>query len=422
MKANVLTAAFVRTAPPGRHHDRGGLFLQVMPSGSRQWKQRLAMEGRRSDYGLGGFPEVSLAEAREQAARNIAEARAYRLARRRGEEPPLPGFERARRVTLSERKGLVVGAAKQGLEVPAGAAPGRLTFAEAWERCIVERSAGWRNPKTDLRSWRADIRPANGETPPGHLARLRRVLVADLTADHLRDALAKVPAATRKKVLRRTGTVLAWAKTGGHVAGNVARDLTESLRGLNGHGPKKHRKALPYPELPAFFQRLRAHGATGAAGALALVLVSGLRSKEGRLARWEEMDLDGRVWTVPAGRMKDNSQAFRVPLSDAAMAVLDAAGPRRSGLVFTTGRGGPISDKALRKVLADLGVDVTVHGFRSSFRDWCGEHSIARETAETCLAHKVGSSTEIAYARSDLLDRRRVEAMEPWGRFVSGAA
>ena len=140
MKANVLTAAFVRTAPPGRHLDRGGLFLQVMPSGSRQWKQRLAMEGRRCDYGLGGFPEVSLAEAREQAARNVAEARSYRLARRRGEEPPLPGFERARRVTLSERKGLKVGTAKQGLEVPAGAAPGRLTFAEAWERCIVERS------------------------------------------------------------------------------------------------------------------------------------------------------------------------------------------------------------------------------------------------------------------------------------------
>ena len=423
MKANVLTAAFVRTAPPGRHHDRGGLFLQVMPSGSRQWKQRLAMEGRRSDYGLGGFPEVSLAEAREQAARNVAEARAYRLARRRGEEPPLPGFERARRVTLSERKGLRVGAAKQGLEVPAGAAPGRLTFAEAWERCIVERSAGWKNPETDLRSWRADIRPANEKEkkPAGHLAKLRRVLVADLTADHLRDALAKVPAATRKKVLRRTGTVLAWAKTGGHVAGNVARDLTESLRGLNGHGPKKHRKALPYPELPAFFQRLRAHGTTGAAGALALVLVSGLRSKEGRLARWEEMDLDGRVWTVPAGRMKDNSQAFRVPLSDAAMAVLDAAGPRRSGLVFSTGRGGPISDKALRKVMADLGTDATPHGTaRSSFRDWCGERGVAREVAEGCLAHKVGSSVEQAYARSDLLERRR-QVMQAWGAFCSGA-
>ena len=419
---SALTAAFVRSAPPGRHHDRGGLFLQVMPSGSRQWKQRLAMEGRRSDYGLGGYPDVSLAEARELAARNVAEARAYRLARRRGEEPPLPGFERARRVTLSERKGLMVGAAKQGLEVPAGAAPGRLTFADAWERCIVERSAGWKNPETDLRSWRADIRPANGETQPGHLARLRRVLVADLTADHLRDALAKVPAATRKKVLRRTGTVLAWAKTGGHVTVNVARDLTESLRGLNGHGPKRHRKALPYPELPAFFQRLRAHGTTGAAGALALVLLTGLRSKEGRLARWEEMDLgsSSRTWIVTAGRMKDG-QPFRVPLSDAAVAVLDAAGPRRKeGLVFTTRRGGPISDKALRKVMADLGADATPHGSaRSSFRDWCGERGVAREIAEGCLSHKVGSSVEQAYARSDLLERRR-EVMQAWGAFCTG--
>ena len=417
MKANVLTAAFVRTAPPGRHHDRGGLFLQVMPSGSRQWKQRLAMEGRRSDYGLGGFPEVSLAEAREQAARNVAEARSYRLAKRRGEEPPLPGFERARRVTLSERKGLKVGTAKQGLEVPVGAAPGRLTFAEAWERCIVERSAGWRNPETDLRSWRADIRPANGTKRPGHLARLRRVPVAGLTADHLRDALAQLPAATATKVLRRTGTVLAWAKTGGHVAGNVARDLTEFRRGLNGRKAEP-RKALPYTELPAFFQRLRAHGTTGAAGALAVVLATSLRSKEARQARWEELNLGARVWTVPRERMKDGAP-FRVPLSDAALAVLDAAGPRRSGLVFTTGRGGPVSDKALRKVLADLGTDATVHGFRSSFRDWCGERGVAREVAEGCLAHKVGSSVEKAYARSDLLERRR-EVMQAWGAFCTG--
>ena len=416
MKANVLTAAFVRTAPPGRHHDRGGLFLQVMPSGSRQWKQRLAMEGRRCDYGLGGFPEVSLAEAREQAARNVAEARSYRLATRRGEEPPLPGFERARRVTVAERS-LKVGATKQGLEVPAAAAPGRLTFAEAWERCIVERARGWKDPATDLRSWRADIRHANGTQRPGHLARLRRVPVADLTVDHLREALAPLPAATRTKVLRRTGTVLAWAKTGGHVTGNVARDLTESLRGLNGRKAEP-RKALPYQALPAFYRSLRAFGTDGAGGALALVLVSGLRSKEGRLARWEEMDLDGRVWTVPSGRMKD-SQEFRVPLSDAAVAVLDAASPRRSGLVFTTGRGGPVSDKALRKVLSDLSADATVHGFRSSFRDFCGERGVAREVAEGCLAHKVGSSVEQAYARSDLLERRR-EVMQAYGAFCAG--
>ena len=422
MKANVLTAAFVRTAPPGRHHDRGGLFLQVMPSGSRQWKQRLAMEGRRSDYGLGGYPDVSLAEARELAARNVAEARSYRLARRRGEEPPLPGFERARRVTLSERKGLKVGTAKQGLEVPAGAAPGRLTFADAWERCIVERSREWKDPATSLRSWRADIRAANGTQRPGHFARLRRVPVADLAVDHLRDALAPLPAATRTKVLRRTGTVLAWAKTGGHVAGNVARDLTESRRGLNGRKAEP-RKALPYPELPAFFQRLRAHGTTGAAGALALVLLTGLRSKEGRLARWEEIDLDSRTWTVPGSRMKDSSAPFRVPLSSAAMAVLDAAGPRRKeGLVFRAPRGGPVSDKALRKVMADLGADATPHGTaRSSFRDWCGERGVAREVAEGCLAHKVGSSVEQAYARSDLLERRR-EVMQRWGRHVEGAA
>ena len=151
---------------------------------------------------------------------------------------------------------------------------------------------------------------------------------------------------------------------------------------------------------------------------MALVLVSGLRSKEGRLARWEEMDLDGRVWTVPPERMKD-SQEFRVPLSDAAVAVLDAAGPRRSGLVFTTGRGGPVSDKALRKVLSDLSADATVHGFRSSFRDFCGERGVAREVAEGCLRTRSGSSVEQAYARSDLLERRR-EVMQAYGAYCAG--
>jgi len=423
---SALTAAFVRTAPPGKHHDgRNGLFLEVTPTGSRQWKQRMAIENRRSDYGLGGLRHVSLAEAREQAARNVAAARAFRLARRRGEEPLLPGFERARRVTLAERKGLKLGAAKQGLEVPVAAARGRLTFAAAWEACAVERAQGWKDRETALRSWRADIRPANGTKRPGHLARLRRVPVADLTVDHLREVLARLAPATAEKVLRRTGTVLQWAKAGGHCTSNVARDLAESRRGLKGRKAEP-RKALPYPELPAFYARLRAHATDGAAGALALVLLTALRSKEGRLARWEEMDLEARVWTVPGERMKDG-QAFRVPLSDAATAVLEAAGPRREGLVFRAPRGGPVAQKALLEVMARLGADATVHGLRSSFRDWAGENpregaqGIAREVAEGCLAHKVGSSVEQAYARSDLLERRRA-VMQAWGEFLDGAA
>jgi len=330
----------------------------------------------------------------------MAEARAYRLAVHRGDQPPLPGFERGRRATVAQRT---------GAPLPAGAGlVSGLPFGQAWEACILERSRGWKNPATDLRSWRADLKR--------HLSGVAGLPVAAVTVDTLRSVLHPLAPTTASKVLRRCGTVFDWAVAGGHRPDNPVRTLRATWRGLS-NGEKSHRKTLPYPELPAFFQRLRAHGTTGAAGALALVLLTGLRSKEGRLARWEEMDLDSRTWTVPAGRMKD-SASFRVPLSDAAVAVLEAAGPRRSGLVFTTGRGGPVSDKALRKVMADLGADATVHGLRSSFRDWCAESGVERELGEYSLAHKP-SGVEGAYWRGDVLERRR-DVMQGWSGHITG--
>ena len=410
MNANVLTAAFVKSVrhrggrSPDRYGDGHGLLLQVMPSGSKQWVQYLALNGRRRHYGLGGYPDVGLAEARLQASTNMAQARAYRRAVHRGGQPPLPGFERGRLATVAQRS---------GQPVPAGAAlASGLPFGQAWEACILERSKKWKDAETALRSWRADLKH--------HLCGIAGLPVAAVTVGTLRQVIAPLKPATASKVLRRAGTVFDWAVAGEHRADNPARTLRATWRGLgNGHA-KQHRKAIPWAGLPAFYATLRAHGTDGAAGALALVLLTALRSKEGRLARWEEIDLDARTWTVPGERMKDG-QPFRVALSGAACAVLRAAGPaRKAGLVFTSRTGGPVSDKALRKVLADLGADATVHGMRSSFRDWCGENGVPREIAELAISHRP-KGVEASYARSDLLERRRA-VMQAFGEHVAGGA
>ena len=393
-----LTAAFVKTVehsgklsakgkPRADHHQDGmGLYLQVMPSGSKQWVQRIMLDGTRRDVGLGGLGDVSLTEAH-----------AYRRKLRRGKPAPLPAFARPR-----ARTGRAVAAAL--------ACHDGVTFEQAWEACISDRAPGWKNPATDTKSWRADLK--------SHLKSIAGLPVASVTVDTLRQVMKPLTPATARKVLRRCGTALALAKAEGHVVTNAARDLTATRRGLNGH-TKQHRAALPWRDVPAFHVKLAALG-TPEALALGLVVLTALRSKEGREVRYEEVDFETRTLKVPGGRMKDG-QDFRVPLSTAALAVLDAAGPRRkAGLVFRAPKGGPLADKALRAVLGGLGADATVHGFRSSFRDWCGERGVARELAEECLSHAVGSSVERAYKRADLLERRR-EVMDQWGRFVEGA-
>lgn len=404
-----LTANFVRSVRhsgkgSADHHSDGqgtGLYLQVNRSGSKQWVQRIMLDGRRRDVGLGGLRDFSLSEARAAAMRNAAEAEAYRRKVRRGEPAALPAFARPR--------------SRRTRTVAAALAHEGITLEQAWEEQIRECAPGWKNAERDTRSWRADLKH--------HLHALAGLPVQAVTVTALRNALAPLTPPTAAKVLQRTSSVLKLALAEGHVKTNVARELAETRRGRSRGGERQHHKALPYADLPAFFATLRDHGTTGAAGALALVLLTALRSNEGSGGRWEEIDLEARVWAVPCARMKGkDSRPFRVPLSTTAMAVLEAAGPRASGLVFRAPRGGPIGDKALRKVMADLRTDATVHGTaRSSFRDWCGERGVAREVAEGCLGHKVGSAVERAYARSDLLERRR-EVMQSWGDFLTGAA
>ena len=221
-------------------------------------------------------------------------------------------------------------AQRTGQPLPASAAfVSGLTFGQAWERCILERSKGWKNPATDLRSWRGDLKH--------HLAGIAGLPIAAVTVDTLRQVLAPLARPTASKVLTRAGTALDWAKAGGHVTSNVARDLRATWRVLNDAAPV-HRASLEWREVPAFYRRLRERGDAAALG-LAFTLLTMARSKEARLVRYEEVDWGHRTFTVPGPRMKDGRD-FTIPLSSEAVEVLRASGRiRAKGLVFRTQRG-----------------------------------------------------------------------------------
>lgn len=398
-----------RRPAPKRYFDGGGLILSVTTTGSKTWVQRLTIDGTRHDYGLGAWPAVSLAKAREVARRNVAAVQEYHWATLRGESPRLPEIEAHRRAADARRN---------GRSVHAAVATGGMTFAEAHEACITERSRHWKNPETDLRSWRADLRT--------HLKGIADLPVAGVDVFHLRRAIEPLTLASRDKVLRRAGTVFEWAVAGKLRPDNPARALRKTWAGLKRGEEVQHRASMPWAEVPAFYARLKAKGVgPDAGGALALAVLTGVRSGEAAGALWEEvhgLDSDSPVWCITAARMK-YGRAHTVPLSPQAAEVLRAAGPRKEGRVFRAPRGGLVSDKALRQVMADLGAGAyTVHGFRTSARTYWQDQGVAPDASAASLSHSFGSKVEQAYARSSMVERRRRECMEPWGAFVDEGA
>ena len=378
-----LNAAMVRgLTKPGRHGDGGTLFLNIAPGGSKSWIQRLAIDGKRHDIGLGGFPLVTLREAREAAFEN------RRLARRGGD--PL--------------------AAKRRTRAP--------TFREAAERTFEANRARWRNNKTTsnwLRGMAKRVLPVLGEMRVDAIGRedVLRILTPIWTDK---------PEIARK-LRGRIRAVLAWAQAHGHVEHNVAG---EAIDGALPAMPavKTHFRALPHPEVAAALDVVTASRASLSAKAcLRFVVLTACRSGEARLSSWGEVDLEARTWRVPASRMKGGAE-HRVALSEAALAVLESVRPLRdrSDLVFPspTRPGKTLSDMTLTKVLRVTGLAgrATVHGFRSSFRDWCADTGKPREIAEAALAHTVGG-VEGAYFRSDLFERRR-RLMGQWAAYVTG--
>ena len=377
---NRLAAAFVRSAPVGRHGDGNGLYLYVQRTGTRSWIQRLVIRGRKHELGLGSVHLVSLAEAREQALAN------RKLARAGGD--PLADKRRT-----------------QGMP----------TFAEAAATVVEQKRAGWRSPRqaTDwLRSLQRYAFPQIGSRP------VSAVSSADVLA--VLTPLWHVKSDTARRLRQRIGAVLEWSIAMEHRTDNPCDRIGPVL------GPQRdivrHMRALPHRDVAAAIETVRASRSTGAVKlAFEFLVVTAARSGEVRLATWEEMNVAGRVWTIPAERMKMNRE-HRVPLSLRAVEVLDAARSLADGnpLVFPNRWGNRIRDTFLSQLLKDLDIAAVPHGFRSSFRDWAAEETDhPREVIEAALAHVVRNKVEAAYARSDLFERRR-RLMDDWSEYLVG--
>jgi integrase len=376
-----LNARKVATAPPGYHLDGRGLYLCVSSALARSWVFRFSWQRRRPEMGLGSFDEgVTLADAR--AAR-----------------------DEARRVLRSGRNPIE---AKR----EAGRIVAKPTFGEVADTLLETKASEWRNEK-HREQWRLAL----VETAAALRARRVDEIDTEAVLAVLKPLWTEKPE-TASRVRGRIEAVLDAATAQGHRTGeNPAR-----WRGHLSHLlPKRaklsrgHHAAMAYADVPAFLARLRQDENT-AARALEFCILTAARSGEVYGACWPEIDLAEKVWTIPAERMKAG-RAHRIPLCDRALAILEAVKPLRTGdLVFPSRRRGkPLSHVAMAKVLDRLGVEgATVHGFRSSFRDWAGnETHYPREVAEAALAHVVGDKAEQAYRRGDALEKRRA-LMKDW--------
>ena len=375
-----LSAAFVRSAPPGRHADGNGLYLFVQPTGTRSWVQRLVIRGRRRELGLGAATLVPLTKAREQALAN-------RMLARSGGDP------------LAEKR----------------RAEGVPTFADAAARVLEQKRGGWRgrwHAKNWWRSMERYVFPRIGSRP------VSEVNTADVL--EILSPIWHAKAATAKEVRQRVRSVLEWA---------VAMDLRNDNpcdRVVPVLGPQNdivtHRQALPHKDVAAALETVR-EGAAQPAVRLAFefLVLTAARSGEVRLATWDEIDTAGVVWTVPAARMKAKRE-HRVPLCRRAVEILDAARTLGGGnrLVFPMRSGRSIASSTFPKMLQHHEVAAVPHGFRSSFRDWAAELTDhPREVIEAALAHVVQNKVEAAYARSDLFERRR-RLMDDWEAYLVG--
>jgi integrase len=385
---------------PGLHFvgEVPGLALQVLPGGGRTWVLRMMIGDRRRDMGLGGYPEVSLKDAREAAR----EAR--RKVRNEGVDP----IEERRKA----RSALLASAAKMK------------TFKQAAEAYIADQEAGWKNPK-HRQQWRNSLE-AYAYPKIGALS------VADIALPHVLDVIKPIwteKTETASRVRGRVETVLDWAVAHGYRDGltpNPARwrgHLEMMLPHKSKIAKPQHHRALALDDLGAFMLRLRAGEGMGARALEFAILTAG-RSGEVRGATWAEIDLAARLWTIPASRMKAD-RPHRVALSQAAVDLLQAlphladADADAADLVFWAPRGGMLSDMTLTAVLRRMQVDATAHGMRSCFSDWCGERTAyPTEMAELALAHAVSDKTEAAYRRGDML-QKRVRMMDDWARFLA---
>jgi integrase len=392
-RAKDLSALEVsRLTTPGFHSvgTVPGLQLQVSPTGYRSWVLRYAIGQTRRAMGLGSYPGVTLAQAHTKA-------RAVREKFDQGIDPIAERLE-----------------AKSAL---AAAVASTMTFSKAAGAYIEAHASGWANAK-HAAQWSATLKTYAFPT-------IGALSVADIETAHVVTILEPIWRAkteTASRVRGRVESVLDWCGVRGYRKGeNPARwkgHLEHLLPSRSAVQKVEHHAAMDFREVGAFLVDLRKHEGLGAR-ALEFSILTAARSGEVRGATWGEVDLQAGVWTVPAERMKAKIE-HRVPLSAAALALLNSL-PRVLGtdLLFPSVRNSPLSDATLGAVLKRMGKAVTAHGFRSTFRDWCGEISnYPREVIEHALAHRLKDKAEAAYARGTLFDKRR-RLMDDWARFCS---
>ena len=369
---------------PGRYSDGGGLHLYISKAGRKSWVQRITIDGRRRDIGLGGFPSVSLAHAREKAAD-------IRVAVAEGRDP------------LSEKR-----------------SPAMPTFMEAARAFHEANIPRWRNGK-HVASWIQTLErhamPTLGNMP---LDRIDKGAVLQVLTP-----IWTTRPETARRARQRMRTVFRWAMAHGFMETNPAG---EAIDGALPPMPKvkAHLRALPYQEVQAALEAVALSQASVSAKlCFRFLMLTAARSGEARGATWDETDARGQEWRIPSQRMKAGME-HRVPLSRQALDLLREASALRdeSGLVFPSPLkpGSPMAGITLMKVLRAVGLEerATVHGFRSSFKNWTLEQTDTPwAVSEAALAHLLGNATEQAYARSDLFERRRA-LMQRWADYVTG--
>jgi integrase len=391
-----LTALKVDKAKqPGMYGDGGGLYLRVTPDGTKNWVFRFMLHGRPRWMGLGPLHTIGLADARARAAD-------YRRQRYDGIDPI-----DARR---AERQQALLDLAKT------------ITFEECAQKYIAAHKAGWRNEK-HAAQWEATL--ATYAAPIMGKLSVQAIDTA-IVLKVLEPIWAAKPE-TAGRLRGRIESILDWAKVRGYRAGdNPARwrgHLEKLLPPRSKVRRVIHHAALPYAELPGFLLSLREQPGT-AARALEFLILTAARTGEIIGARWGEVDLGSKLWIIPAGRMKAGKE-HRVPLSGRALDILKQVRSAREvsadTFVFPGGKPDkPLSNMAFLMLLRRMNRgDLTAHGFRSSFRDWCAERtSFPAEVAEMALAHVVGSKVEAAYRRGDMFDKRR-RLMDAWAEFLT---
>ena len=391
MEKRLAPVTLTRIKTPGWYADGGGLYLRVKNSGAKQWIFRFRDGARRHEMGLGSFPGVTLGEARE-------EAEGYRKERRAGKNP------------LATRR---------------AEAASTMTFRACGEAYIKAHAPKWRSKKHAWQwgaSLEAFVYPYFGDLP-----------VQAIETSHVVKALKAIwleKPETASRVRGRIQSVIDWAVAGDFrpEGANPARwrgHLENLLPETEEITPIEHHPAMPYAKLPEFMGLL-GQKKTIAARALTFTILTAARSGETRLAPWSEFDLDAALWTIPAERMLKGKRIHRVPLVPVAIDIINEMKAISNGgpFVFPGRRPEqPFTDGAMKKVLERTGhEDVTVHGFRSTFRDWVAEETdFPNEVAEMALAHAIPNQVEKSYRRGDLYQKRR-DLMAAWADYALSAA